>query len=213
MRTRLLLADDHAILLDGLRALLQGQDGLEVVAVAKNGREAVRLALELEPDLLIMDIGMPELNGIEATRQILASRPNAQVIILSIHGTSEHLQRALNAGAAGYLLKESAGTELLSAIQTVREGRRYLSRKMEEELFASRFRDAGPNYEALLSLREREVLQLVVEGHSSATIGKRLALSPKTVDTYRSRLMRKLGVDNLVGLVRFALEHDLASPD
>ncbi len=215
MSIAVLLADDHRVVCDGLEVLLDSEVDIHVVGKAANGREAVRRALESEPDLVIMDINMPELNGIEATRAILESRPSIRVIILSMFATSEHIFRALEAGAKGYLLKESAGAEVVDAVRTVHGGGRYLSQKIANELtddyirMRSQVEHPGPL--ARLTPREREVLQLVVEGLSSAEIAEILFLSPKTIETYRSRMMRKLGIRDLPALVKFAIQHGLTS--
>ncbi len=205
---RVLLADDSPVVRHGLRALLEVHDDIEVVGDATNGKEVLCLARQLHPDVVIMDIGMPELNGIEATLRMHDVCPSAQVLILSMHSTTEYIFRALQAGAKGYLLKDSTGTEVVDAVRAVHAGRRHLGQR----ILAAALDDyiAGrPTTDPLenLSRREREILQLVVEGKSSATIGKLLFLSPKTVDTYRSRMMHKLSIDNLPGLVKFAIRH------
>jgi len=214
MNISVLLADDHAIVRDGLRLLLEAQPDIRVVGDADDGREAVRQTLQLCPDVAIIDIAMPNLNGIEAARQIHEACPCVQVIVLSMHSTSEHIFQALQAGARGYLLKESAGAEVVAAIRAVQAGRRYLSQKISNQAIDDylRRREAATGPLDRLSPREWEVLQLVVEGKSSAEIADMLCLSPKTVETYRSRLMRKLGLDNLPDLVKFAVQHGLTPP-
>ncbi|MFZ5818783.1 MAG: LuxR C-terminal-related transcriptional regulator, partial [Chloroflexota bacterium] len=158
----------------------------------------------------VMDISMPELNGVEATRQIRAACPGTQVVILSIHSSAEHIFRALQAGALGYLLKESAGVEVVSAVRAVAEGKRYLSQKITETVLGDYLRQKQEKSPLeSLSEREREVLQLTVEGKSAAQVAETLSLSPKTVETYRSRLMQKLGVGDLPALVKFAIQHGL----
>jgi DNA-binding NarL/FixJ family response regulator len=208
-----LLADDHAVVRDGLRLLLEAQPDLSVIGDAANGREAVRQVARLCPDVVVMDIAMPELNGIEAAREIGEVCPSTQIIILSIHSTTEHVFRALQAGARGYLLKESAGIEVVNAVRAVHAGHRYLSQKISDSLVDDyvRQRQAAEAKSPLarLSPREREVLQLVVEGKSSAEIADTLSLSVKTVETYRTRLMHKLGVSDLPALVKFAIQHGL----
>jgi DNA-binding NarL/FixJ family response regulator len=204
-----LLADDHAMMRDGLKALLSANPEISIVAEVGNGRDAVRRAQELKPDVVVMDIAMPELNGIEAARLVRDKSPATRIVILSMHSSSEHVFRAFEAGATGYLLKESAGAELDAAVRAVHGGRRYLSRAIAElaplaEPAAGR---TGPLDS--LSLRERQVLQLVVEGHSSAAIAARIHLSPKSVETYRSRLMKKLGVSDITSLVKYAIQHGL----
>lgn len=213
MAIRVFLADDHGVVRDGLRLLLEAQGDIIVVGDAADGREAVRQAQELGPDVVVMDIAMPELNGIEATYQLREMCPAIQIVILSIHSAPEHILRALRAGARGYLLKESAGTEVVEAVRAVRAGRRYLSQRISDAVIDGYLRqDPGDRVRSpleSLSPREREVLQLVVEGKTSAQIGEILFLSPKTVETYRSRLMQKLGVPDLPRLVKFALQHGL----
>lgn len=210
---RVLLADDHSVLRDGLEAMLHAHPGIAVVGHAQDGREAVRKAIELSPDVTIMDIVMPELDGIEATRQVREHRPQSRVVILSMYSTTEHIFRALQAGAQGYLLKESAGAEVVAAVRSVHAGRRYLSQKITETVVDDYIREhhARSPLEAL-SPRERQILQGVAEGKSTAEIARALYLSPKTVDTYRSRLMQKLELDSVAGLVRFAIECGLTPP-
>jgi DNA-binding NarL/FixJ family response regulator len=213
MTIKVLLADDHSVLRDGLAALLQAQEGFAVVAHARDGREAVRKTADLKPDVVIMDIVMPELDGIEATRLIHASSASTQVVILSMYSTSEHIFRAMQAGAKGYLLKESAGAELLAAIRSVHAGRRYLSQKITETVLDNYVRDHHPTDPlGKLSSRERQILELVAAGKSTADIAGTLFLSPKTVDTYRSRLMQKLDIDGFAGLVKFAIANGLTPP-
>ena len=215
MKTRILLADDHTVVRDGLRLILQTQLDLEVVGEAASGTEAVRWTGKLQPDVVIMDIGMPELDGIEATARILAVRPETRVIILSMHATSEHIYRALKTGARGYVLKDSAGTEVVAAVRSVCAGSRYLSHKIADVVIDSYTSDRGPDAPASplerLSDRERQILKLVVEGKTSAEIAKILFLSPKSVDTYRSRMMAKLGVSDIVSLVKFAIQHGVTT--
>ncbi|MEJ2154485.1 MAG: response regulator transcription factor [Desulfobacteraceae bacterium] len=209
------LADDHAVVRDGLKTLLEIEDRVSVVGSASNGRDALRQIKKLEPDVVIMDISMPELNGIDATRQINEACPDTRVIILSMHATREHIQRALQAGARGYLLKESAGAEVVQAVHCVNGGSRYLSQPVSDILIDDYLTgiQADPSSDPLdqLSAREREILQLVVEGNSSAKIADILCLSPKTVETYRSRIMAKIKVRDLPGLVKFAIRNGLIS--
>jgi DNA-binding NarL/FixJ family response regulator len=213
MTITVLLADDHSILRDGLAALLETQEGISVAGHARDGREAVRKAMELKPDIAIMDIVMPELDGIEATRLIAKSLPLTRVVILSMYSTTEHIFRALQAGAKGYLLKESAGAELVTAVRSVHAGRRFLSQKITESVVDDYVREhVATDPLGTLSARERQILQLVAEGRSSADIARVLSLSPKTVDTYRSRLMQKLDIDNFASLVKFAVACGLTPP-
>ena len=211
MSISVFLVDDHRILRDGLRMLLEAQPDIRVVGGADDGRQAVGGVVATNPDVVLMDITMPELNGIEATRQILDELATTRVIILSVHGDTEHIYRAFQAGARGYLLKESAGPEVVEAVRAVAAGRRYLSQKlnqagMDEYIFNRQSRSPIDQ----LSAREREVCQLTVEGNTSAAIAEKLGLSPKTVETYRSRIMEKLGVEDITGLVRYAIRHGLS---
>jgi DNA-binding NarL/FixJ family response regulator len=207
------LADDHAVVRDGLRALLEAQSDMRVIGDAADGRDTVRQVARLCPDVVVLDIAMPELNGIEAAREIAQVSPATQVIILSMHSTTEHIFQALQAGVRGYLLKESAGIEVVNAVRAVHTGQRYLSQKISDTMIDDyiRQRQAAQAKSPLarLSLRERQVLQFVAEGKSSAEIADILSLSLKTVETYRSRLMHKLGISDLPGLVRFAIQHGL----
>jgi DNA-binding NarL/FixJ family response regulator len=213
---KIILADDHAIVRDGLRVFLEMQSDIKVVGEATNGREVLNRVKELRPDIVIMDITMPELNGIDATHQIMESGMEVKVIILSMQSSSEHIFRALKAGASGYLLKESAGKEVIEAVRTVMGGKRYLSPSISETLVLDylQVRELSEEQSPLekLSEREREILQLVVEGNSSAQIADQLFLSSKTVDTYRSRLMKKLGVTDLTGLIKFAVMNGISNP-
>jgi len=212
MPVSVMLADDHAVVRDGLRALLEAGNDLQVVGVAGNGREAVSEALRLRPDIVIMDIAMPELDGVEATRRIVERSPETRVLILSMYLSAEHIYRALQAGAQGYVLKESAGEEVVDAIRALRAGKRYLSHRITETVIDDYLRE-GTNVSPLdsLSLRERDVLQLVVEGRTNAAIAQALSLSPKTVETYRARIMKKLKVKDTVELVKFSMRHGLIS--
>ncbi len=212
MPVSVMLADDHAVVRDGLRALLEAGNDLQVVGVAGNGREAVAEALRLRPDIVIMDIAMPELDGVEATRRIIERSPETRVLILSMYLSAEHIYRALQAGAQGYVLKESAGEEVVEAIRALRAGKRYLSHRITETVIDDYLRE-GTNVSPLdsLSLRERDVLQLVVEGRTNAAIAQALSLSPKTVETYRARIMKKLKVRDTVELVKFSMRHGLIS--
>ena len=208
LKTRVLLADDHAVVRVGLRALFE-LAGMTVVGEAAEGRDALRLAMELAPDIAVLDVAMPGLNGIDATSLLRERCPDMRIIVLSMHGDSEHIHRAFAAGASAYLLKGSASEDIVSAVRVVLGGRRYLSRELAHVDRSTVMDGASPAPLDRLSTRERQVLQLVVEGHSSAEIAEIVHLSPKSVDTYRSRLMRKLGVTDLPGLVKFAVRHGL----
>jgi DNA-binding NarL/FixJ family response regulator len=206
MKPTILLADDHGVIRFGLRALLE-MAGMEIVAEAAEGREALRLAQEHAPDVAIFDLAMPGLNGIEATDLLKRRCPQTRVVILSMHPDSEHVHRALAAGASAYVLKGGATEEIVTAVRAVQAGRTYLSPTLQAA--ASETRGSAKSPLESLSARERQVLQLVVEGHSSAAIANIVHLSPKSIDTYRSRLMRKLGVVDFASLVKFAVQHGL----
>jgi DNA-binding NarL/FixJ family response regulator len=208
------LADDHRVLRDGLRILLESQDDIRVVGEAENGNKAIEGITNLKPNVAVMDITMPELNGIEAAQVVHECLPDIGIVILSIHSDLEHIFRALQAGAQGYILKESAGSEVISAVRAVYLGRRYLSPSIRDTVMEAYMHNRQMQSPLeMLSSREREVLQLTVEGHSSAAIAERMELSPKTVDTYRSRLMGKLGLRDLPELVRFAIKHGITPID
>jgi DNA-binding NarL/FixJ family response regulator len=208
MKPRVLLADDHTVVRFGLRALLE-MSGMQVVGEADDGREALRLAEELQPDLAILDVTMPGLNGIDATAVLRERSAGTRVVILSMHSDSEHVHRAFAAGASAYLLKGSAGDEIVAAARAVMGGGFYASRELAYEHPGRAVKSSDRRPLERLSVREREVLQLVVEGHSSAQIAAMVHLSPKSVDTYRSRLMKKLGVPDVTALVKFAVQHGL----
>ncbi|MBP6469737.1 MAG: response regulator transcription factor [Chloroflexi bacterium] len=217
MSIKVFLADDHKVVRDGLHMLLSAEADIEVVGGASDGLEAVELVAQLRPDVVVMDIAMPGMNGIEAMAQILRANSARKVIILSMHATKEYIFQALQAGARGYLLKESAGIEVVNAVRMVHHGGSYLSPKISNQVIEGYVRpkddDAVTNPLSVLSPRERQIFQLVVEGKSSAEIAKILFLSPKTVDTYRSRLMQKLGVSDLLSLFKFAVQHKLMPLD
>ncbi len=200
------LVDDQRILREGLRALLELDGSIQVVGEAADGRAALDGILAVQPEVVLMDVTMPDLNGIDAAQILTRKAPQIKVIILSVHSDSEHVYRAFQAGATGYLLKESAGAEVLAAVRAAKQNRRYVSPKIADALALRR--DKRSPFESL-SAREREVLQLTVAGATSAAIAEKLNLSPKTVDTYRSRVMEKLGVQNLPELVRMAIKHGL----
>lgn len=215
MRITVLLADDHRVVSDGLGFLLNSEADIEIVGFATNGHEAVHQVKSQKPDVVIMDINMPNLNGIDATRQVCELSPSTQVIILSMYSSSEFIIQSLQAGARGYLLKESAGQEVVDAVRDVQAGRYYLSEKISSTVIEDYVRlQEGEDNQGLwmqLSPREREVLQLVVEGKTSAVIAELLHLSQKTVETYRSRVMRKLDIHDVPSLVKFAIRHGLIS--
>lgn len=214
MPIRLLIADDHRLVLDGLRHLIEHEPDLCVVAEAANGEEAVRLHLETAPDLAIIDFSMPVMNGLEATRRILAERPGARLIMLSMHEDRRFALESLKAGARGYILKDTAFAEFIQAIRTVMAGRLFLSAPLDglllEELVVH-LKAEGDTAPPKLSSREREVLQLYAEGHSTREIAARLHLSVKTVETHRAQIMDKLGLHTIAGLTKYAIREGLTS--
>lgn len=212
MSTRILIADDHKIVRDGLRSLLQQDADRIVVGEAADGRSAVRLARELAVDLVIMDVGMPELNGIEATRLIVADRRDTRVIALSMHSDRSYVARALQAGASGYLLKDCAFEELDRAITVVGHGKVYLSPGVAGvvvEDYVRRLADAPDPELALITGKERQVLQLVAEGRTTKEIAAALHLSVKTIETHRQNLMAKLDVHSIAELTKLAIRAGL----
>lgn len=216
MITKILLVDDHLMLRDGLRALLEKDAGMKVVGGAENGREAIELTRTLAPDVVVMDIGLPGLNGIEATRQILASNSGVKIIALSMHSDKRYVIQMLKAGASGYLLKNCASDELVRAIHSVLANQRFLSQGIAETLVDHVVRDgAGGAGTAFtdLTAREREVLQLLAEGMTSKQIAKEISVAVKTVETYRRDIMHKLDLHNVAELTRYAIREGLTSLD
>jgi len=214
MNIRILLADDHKIVYDCLRPLLNHQPGMEVVAEAENGRMAVRLAQKLNPDVVIMDITMPDLNGMEATRQIIAQCPGVKIIVLSMHSDRRYVTGILNAGASGYLTKSCSFEELVRAIRIVITNKKYLSPEIsgiviEESLVQSS--TAKPSVCSILTMREREVLQLLAEGKTVKQIASQLYLSIKTVHTHRQQIMKKLNIHSIAELTKYAIQEGLTS--
>lgn len=209
------IVDDHAVVRDGLRLFLESQNDINVIGEAANGRQAVRLFSRLKPDVTVIDIHMPEMDGIEAARQICEKMPSARLLMLSMYADAEHIYRAFQSGASGYLLKDCAGTEVTAAVRALHQGRRYISPKITGTLLdgylyhRQKSKDLSPVDQ--LTPREYQTLQLVADGKSSAEIGELLNLSPKTIETYRSRLMDKLAVRNLPQLVKFAVRHGITS--
>jgi DNA-binding NarL/FixJ family response regulator len=209
---RILLADDHRLVRLGLKQLLDQRAGISVVGEAGSGFEAVDMAKSLKPDLIFMDISMPELNGLEATRRIIEALPEARVVILSMHSDRRYVTEALRAGAKGYLLKDSAPEDLLQAINRVMGGQYFLSAGVSEQVIAEFIRRAGDDADSpynLLSAREREVLQLMAEGASTRQIADRLNLSAKTIESHRLHLMEKLDLHSVAELTRYAIREGL----
>ncbi len=216
MSIRILLADDHKITREGLRSLISKQSDMEVVAEAENGRDAVGLAKELRPDVIIMDVSMPDLNGIEATKQILSESENVKVVALSMHSDNLFVSEMLKSGASGYMLKDCAFEELDRAIREVVRGNTYLSPMIsgvvvEDYLRKLNKSDSGES--SILSNREREVLQLLAEGQSTKQIGLKLFISAKTVETHRRQIMNKLDMYTVAELTKYAIRKGLTSLD
>ena len=212
MAIRVILVDDHAVVRDGVGYLLDAQSDIRVVGSFGDGHEAVRFAAAERPDVAIIDIAMQKMNGIEVTRQIHDASPETRILMLTMHASLEYVHQAFQAGAKGYVLKESASSEVAIAVRTVAAGERYLSRKIADgpiERYLKERRTEDPLER--LSARERQVLQLTAEGKTSAEASKLLGLSPKTIETYRSRMMRKLELDDLPALVKFAIRHGITS--
>jgi DNA-binding NarL/FixJ family response regulator len=214
-RIRVLLADDHAVLRAGLRMLINGQPDMAVVGEAATGEDAWRQAVVVQPDVVLLDLSMPGMGGMEATERIVRDCPDVRVLVLTMHDDLAYLRSVLAAGASGYVLKRSADTELLSAIRITHRGGTYLEPSLAgdvvEETLGRRGRQAEEAARSPLSDREREVLRLVAQGHTNQQIAERLFLSVKTVETYRARLMTKLGLRTRADLVRYALSVGLLS--
>jgi len=208
MAIKVLIADDHGVVADGLRFVVEAQADMEVVACIQDSREAVRRSIETRPDVVLIDHAMPLLNGTEAARLIRERCPETRVIILSMYSNRVHVLRALQAGASGYVVKKSAAKEVVDAIRAVHQGGRYLSKELADSVI-DQVVDQTASKDPLerLSSRERQVLQMLAEGHAVAHIAATLSLSPKTVETYRTRMMEKLGIHDFATLVKFAIQH------
>ena len=214
MTINVLIADDHTILAEALSYVLQAQSDIQVVAHAINGRSAIRKTEELRPDVVLMDVLMPELNGIEATRAIREQMKDVQVVVLSALSSPDYVVRAVRAGARGFVLKRAKCNDLIDAIHNVNHGRTYFDKSIPPAVVAKALRDDMTNdLLDLLSARERHVLQLVVEGQSATEIARSLSLSPKSVETYRSRIRQKLSLRTLPELVKFAIRNGLTALD
>lgn len=214
-KLRILLADDHIVMRTGLRALLERQPNLEVVGESENGRETVALAASLRPDVVVMDVGMPVLNGIEATQTIVTQCPATAVVILSMHADESYVMRALKAGARGYLLKDSAAADLMGAIQAISQGKSFFSPKVsrilaEDYVRVLKQKGAVDTYD-LLTSREREILQLLAEGKTNKEVATALNISPYTVETHRSHILQKLNLHNSAELVLYAVRKGIIS--
>jgi DNA-binding NarL/FixJ family response regulator len=210
---RIVLADDHDVVRAGIRGILAKQTNVEVVGEASNGREALQMARDLQPNIIVMDIAMPELNGLEATRQIVAAQVDVKVLILSMHSSRQFVSEVLKAGASGYLLKNNALRELPIAINAVANGKVYLSPGVAELVVEDYVRHVPATGFATLSAREREVLQLLAEGKTSKEIANSLTVSVKTVESHRSQIMDKLGIRTVAELTKFAVREGLTPLD
>ena len=204
-----MLADDHTIVRQGLKLILSGQQDFEVVGEAGNGREAVELVQRLRPDVVVMDVAMPELNGIEATRRMVEANPRLKILVLSMHKEAVYVREILRAGARGYILKDAIDTELLNAVRSVARGDGYISPAVSGALLNDYRKDVTDPAD-LLSNREREVLQLIAEGRTNKEIANRLNLSVYTVDSHRGKIMEKLNLHSTGELVRFAIKNGIA---
>lgn len=215
MPIRVLLAEDHELVRSGVRALLEGSGEVQVVGEANNGRQAVELACKLAPDLVLMDLAMNELNGIDATRQLATLAPDVRVIMLSMYADEQYLFEALKAGARGYVLKAGAFGELATAMRDVMAGRTYLSPSLSPLVMGDYVRRAKGNFSSdgggSLSPREREVIQLIAEGNTSAEVAELLHISVRTVDSHRHNIMEKLQIKSIAGLTKFAIRNGLCS--
>jgi len=214
MSIRIILADDHKIVRNGLRSLIEKEGDMEVVAEAEDGRTAVQLAVQLSPQVVLMDIAMPGLNGIEATRQIIAAAPQIKVIALSMHAEKRYIMEMLKAGASGYLLKDSAFEELAGAIRTALKNKTYLSPPVSEIVigdYVQQLQKSNGSVFSVLAAREREVLQLLAEGSSTAKIADQLHVSVKTVETHRQHIMEKLNIRSVAELTKYAIREGLTS--
>jgi two-component system response regulator NreC len=208
----IVLADDHHVVRQGLRALLEAAPDFRVVGEAGDGLEAVELAEHLQPDVLVLDLMMPGLNGLEVTRQVSQRSRQTRVVILSMYDNEGYVVQALRNGASAYVLKESSAHNLVRAVREVAAGRRYLSPPLSEpsiETYIEKAKGAPLDLYDTLTTREREVLQLVAEGHSSREIAERLYISPRTAEIHRANMMRKLGLHNQTGLIRYALQRGI----
>ena len=216
MAIRIILADDHLIVRDGMRYLLEKETGMVVVAMADNGRMALQLCRELHPDVVVMDIAMPEMNGIEATRRLTAEMPGTGVLILSMHSARRYIVEALAAGAKGYLPKECASEELVRGIRTVAANETYLSPQVAGLIvkdYMKRLSETHAPPLAFLSSREREILQLVAEGKNTKEIALIIGVSGKTVETHRQQIMKKLNLRSVAELTRYAIREGLTPLD
>lgn len=209
---RILIADDHEVARGGIRSLLEGHEGWEVCGEARDGREAVELAGQLQPDILLLDIGMPNLNGLDAARQILAAMPEARILILTIHDSEFVVREVLAAGARGFVLKSDAGRDLVAAVEALQNRRSFFTPKISQMMLDGYLRPSQENemsVQTVLTPREREVLQLVAEGKSTKEVATMLKLSVKTAETHRTNLMRKLNLHSVADLTLYAVRNGI----
>jgi DNA-binding NarL/FixJ family response regulator len=211
MTCKIFIADDHPIVREGLKAILSKQLGVDVIGMSGDGDDMIEQVLALRPDILVLDLAMPGCDGIEIIRRVLAESKDTRIVVVSVNSTVQRIFQALENGARGYLLKDDASTKIIDAIHAVQLGRRYLSPQVAEIVATGLSDRSAADMLQTLSRREREILTLVTNGKSSTEIGKQLHLSPKTVDTYRSRLMQKLEINDITGLVKFAIAHGITS--
>jgi len=215
-KIKVVVADDHTILRQGIKALLDNQEGIEVVGEAKDGREAIKTMEELLPDVILMDIAMPGLNGLEATRRIKKKFPKVKVVVLTMHANEEYIFQILNAGADGYLVKETAFQDLISAINAVHKGEAFMSPSISKKVMTDYIQRAQGEEKVgfdTLTTREREILQLVAEGNSNKKIAEALFISPKTVETHRAHIMDKLNIHDRAGLIKYAIRKGMINLD
>ena len=215
MATKVLLVDDHKIMREGISALLRRYSEFEVVGQAADGRQALEMASQLKPDIIIMDVGMPNLNGVDATKQLLSMNPDLKIMALSTHSDGAVVAKMIKAGAKGYILKESAFEELIEGLNTLQDDRTFLCNKISKVVF-SEYVGMVTNSKVTngdgLTGREREVLQLVAEGHTTKEIAEILNLSTKTIDSHREHIMQKLGIRNIAGLTKYAIREGMTTP-
>jgi DNA-binding NarL/FixJ family response regulator len=210
-KIRVLIADDHAMVRQGFTVLLNAQPDMEVVGEAADGHEMVELADNLRPDVILADIGMPNLNGIEATKLIHRRYPEMPVVMVTIHTSSSYVIRALRSGALGYVIKNDDFQHVIESIRTVSSGQRYLSNQVSQQIIDAVVSgiNMDDNFEERISIREREILQLIVEGNNNSQIAKKLVISARTVETHRTNIMRKLGLSSQIDILRYAIRHGI----
>ena len=216
-KLRILIADDHELVRRGIRGLLRAQSGWKIVGEVKNGREAVEKARKLKPDVIILDIGMPNLDGLEAARQIREEDPNTEILVLTMHESNQMVRRVLEAGARGYVLKSDLAGHLVKAVKTVSKGKVYLTPKVSEIVlkeFVNRGKEARPreSSQARPTPRETEIIRLLAEGKANKAIASELGITIRTVETHRANIMLKLGLHSLTQLIHYAIRHNIVSP-